>query len=195
MSCTYKYLANDVGYNCEIKPVAGTEARVLFVNINDIDKANSVISANNELVLTDIVLKANKTGVLFEAIEDENDGGFEMKDDKFGQFYEHVLNLKLLTPSAENRLEAKNIASGGGKYIAIIERKWKGVDSKDAFQVYGWQYGLKGSVHKYNTKENDGAELITLKTPAPYMESNPALQFLKNASYTDTLSAFDNKLA
>lgn len=190
LNCESKLTA-DIEKDCDNKPKGGIEVNVVLINMEDIDKATSTLDVTNDLLITNIGLKDNTSGYTIEGIKQAQGASFEMvkKEESF-DMYKHNFNGVILNPSIENKKSLSNIGAGG-RYVAVIEKKWKGTDQADAFEVLGWDSGLVISEMTWNSKEADGVIRFVLSNEDGYEESEMPRNVLET-DYATTKIAFDN---
>ena len=107
--------------------------------------------------------------------------------------YKHLFSGVLLNPSAANKAALKALSSSS-RYVIVVEKKWKGVDQADAFEVLGWKAGLKIASSVYDSKESDGVIKFELASADGYEEPDMTLNLLET-DYATTQTAFINKFA
>jgi len=182
----------DILFDCDNSSVAGLEVDVILVNSSDIDVTALTYSPTNKLVMTNFQLMPGKVGFTFQGVKQVNSSAWELVKKEMGpDKKKHIFNGVILNLSAANKLQLEQM-SEGGKYVAIVERKWKGALSADAFEVYGINSGLELNVATYNSKENDGTATIELSSTDGYEESKIPLTLL-HTDYATTKTAMDNK--
>lgn len=191
MACN-DLLTADILKNCAVKPVAGLEVDILLFNREDIDYGALTYDATNTThLLTALVLKSGKTGYLVEGIKQSNGAAWELVVKDYGNAYKHTISGVVLAPSADN-LKSLGEVLDGGSYVAVVERKWKGTDSDDAFVVLGLDAGVVASSANWNSKENDGIVLFELSSEDGFEEPKSKIVLLET-DYATTKTAFDNK--
>ena len=184
----------DILYDCDNSPLGGLETDVLLFNVEDIDISALTVDATNGDIVTNFQLLAGKTGFLLQGVKQINSVSSELVKKEFSSDkHKHVFNGVVLNVSAANKKQI-NIMSGGSKYIAIVDRKWKGVDNKEAFLILGLQSGLELLTATFNSNENDGVLQFSLESTDGFEE--PKLpNTLLETDYATTKAAFDNKFA
>lgn len=184
-------LAEDIQKDCDNKPKGGIEVNVVLINRTDIDYATSTLDPTNDLILTKLQLLSGKSGFVIEGIKQVQGAAFEgvIKESNFDAF-KHTFSGVLLNPSAANKKSLSAILSGSS-YVAVIEKKWKGADSLDAFEVLGFDSGLVNASSAWNTKEDDGVIKFDIASQDGYEEPKMPLNLLET-DYATTKTAFDN---
>ncbi|SOC79822.1 hypothetical protein SAMN06296241_1359 [Salinimicrobium sediminis] len=195
MGCYTDRLAADIANDCENLTIAGIESDILLIPHGDVDKTATTFDPTNPLLITDLVLKAGKTGFLLEGVKQTNGYNTEFVpgDDQTPDKSRHVIRGRILTPSAANRLQANKLGKGES-YMAVVNKKYKGAESKDAFLVLGWDAGMYLSSKTENSIENDGAILLELSSKDNMLEKDDP-KVLLETTYDTTLTAFNNKFA
>ena len=184
-------LSGDILADCENPMVGGLEVNVLLVNHSDIDKTACTFSSTNKTVLTNFQLKAGKTAYLLEGIKQINSLASELVVKETSQDkMKHTFSGMILNYSAANKAKLYDMI--GGLFAVIVELKWKGATGEDAFQIGGFESGMRLSVVNWSTKENDGNISFELSSVEGYEEPKPTLSILET-SYALTATAFGNK--
>ena len=191
LNCEEK-LAADIEKDCDNKPKGGIEVNVVIINMDDVDKSTSTTDAVDRI--TNLSTFSGTSGFSLEGIKQVNGASFELiKNEEGFDKYNHVFAGVILNPSAENKKSLSNIASGG-RYVVVIEKKWKGIDQDDAFEVLGWDTGMVISTVVWNTKEADGVIKFELASEAAFEEPEMTRNNLET-NYATTKVAFDAKYA
>ena len=187
-------LTNDILFDCDNSMVGGIEVDVLIFNHKDINKSAVTFSPTNKTVMTNFQLKATKTGYLFQGVKQVNALKFELVKKELGpDKFKHTFAGTVLNFSAENKERLMEL-SEGGKVAVMVELKWKGASSVDAFQLGGYDSGLELQVATWATNENDGTISIELSSSDGYEETKPVISVLET-DYATTATAFANKFA
>ena len=193
LNCEDK-LSADIEKNCDTKPIGGMEVNVVLIPFGDIDRTTSTLDATNDLLITSLSTLSGTQGYFVEGIKQAQGASFELvkKEDSFDAF-KHTFSGVVLSPSVANKKSLSEIASGS-KYVAVVEKKWKGVDQDDAFEVLGWDAGLVISEMTWNTKESDGIIKFVLSNEDGYEDPDMTRNLLET-DYATTKTAFNTKFA
>ena len=179
--------------DCDNKPKGGIEVGVIFYNFDDLDKANTTFDAN-DMIITNLATKSGTTGYLLDGIKQVNSASFELiKNEEGFDKYRHLFAGVILAPSAANKKRLDEIASGG-RFVVIIEKKWKGSSQADAFEILGYDAGLVISTVVWNTKESDGVIKFEVASEEGFEEPKMPLNILET-NYATTKTAFDGLFA
>ena len=193
LNCEEK-LAADIIKDCDNKPIGGIEVNAVLINFDDVDKASSTFDASNDLIITNLATSSGTAGFSLEGIKQVNGISFELvKNEEGFDKYKHVFAGVILSPSAANKKSVANIASGG-RYVVVIEKKFKGASQADAFEVLGFDNGLEISTMVYNSKEADGVIKFELASAEAFEEPEMTRNVLET-DYATTLTAFNAKFA
>lgn len=193
LNCELK-LSADIQKDCDNKPIGGIETNVVLINIDDIDRSASTFDVSNDLLITNLATASGTSGYTIEGVKQAMGASFEMvKKEETFDGYRHVFSGVILNPSVANKKSLSSIGDGG-RYVAVIEKKWKGVDQADAFEVLGWDSGLVISEMNWNTKEADGIIRFVLSSEEGYEEPQMTRNVLET-TYATTKTAFDNAFA
>jgi len=193
IDCTGALTAN-ITYDCANAPVGGIEQNVKLINQADIDYAATTFSSTNPALITSLVLKAGAQAYTLTGVKQTNGKSWELvKKDNAPDKFMHTFSGVILNPSAANKLQASALAQGS-RYIAVVEQKWKGANSADAFEVLGIRAGLEIATMTNNSAENDNTIVFTLASASGFEEPNMAATLLET-DYETTLLAFNNDFA
>ena len=188
--CTGKITASFV-LDCEYLPIAGLTTNAILINYDDIDRTATTIDPTNRLLMTNLQLKAGKTGYAFTGVKQTNAKNYALVPKDAGvDKYTHGFTGIVFNPSVENKLQVANL-SLGSKYVLAVEQLWKGEDNEDAFEVLGYFAGLMLAEATNNSTENDNAISLVMGSQEGYEE--PSLPHnLLETDYATTKTAFDN---
>lgn len=182
----------DFVLSCDDKAQGGLENDVLLINRSDVDYSAITYNATNKNIVTNFQLKSGKTGYLLQGVKQVNSTSFELVKQEFSfDTFKHMFNGVVLTPSSANKEQAEKLASGG-KYVVIVNRKYKGALNADAFEIYGLQSGLELETMTYNSKENNGVISFALASAEGEDETSLPKTLLET-DYDTTLTAFEAK--
>lgn len=174
-------------FDCADKPKKGLEgSKAVIINYDDIDLAGSTIAGE---IITDLVLKAGKVGLQAEWYKDlaSANSAFAPSTEDIDGFLHNFL-MRLSNSSAENAARANELKNG--RFIVVLQTKYKGVDNEEAFKVYGWKTGMKLTELVNNTNENSGASLFTLGTEEGDVEDYPYQIFLET-DFATSLATYE----
>jgi len=185
-------LTSDILFDCDNAMTGGMEVNVLLFNHKDIDKVATTFDPTNRTKMTNFALKATKTGYLLQGIKQVNALKFELVKKELGpDKFKHTFAGLILNLSSANKLRLLEM-SQGGLYAVMVELKWKGAASAEAFQIAGYDSGLELMVNTWSSNENDGNVSIELSSKEGYEETRPIVSVFET-SYTATATAFANK--
>ena len=193
MNCLTDKITADIAINCDHLAIAGIESDILLVAHEDIDWTATTYDATNSMIISDLVLKAGKTGFVLQGVKQTNgfNSEFVPGDDQTLDKHRHGIRGRILSPTAVN-IEQANKLTKGTPYVAVVNRKYKGVDSKDAFIFLGKDQGMYVSVMTINSNENDSAILIEMASKDGMLE-NDLPRIVLDTDYDTTVTAFANK--
>lgn len=194
MSCLTDTLAANIAVNCDYLSIAGIESDVVIIPKANIDRTASTFDAANRMLMTNLQCKSGTSGFKIEGIKQLQgyNQEFVPSDDSLDR-YRHVFEGVIMTPSAENRLQASKLAKGEA-YVVVINKKYKGENDEDAFVVLGWDSGLYVTALTENSRENDAAIRFTLSSKDISLEYD-AIRNLLQTDYATTLADFDTQFA
>ena len=189
-NCAPKVTA-DILFDCADKAKKGLDGgKAVIINWDDIDKAGSTEAA---AIITDLVLQSGTSGFAAEWFKDLSslNSNFSPSTEDIDGFIHNYL-CRLATTSAENAERARELAQG--RFILVVETKYKGALNVEAFKVLGWECGLKLSELVLNTLENSGSMLYTIATEEGDFEGYPYNLFLET-DYATSKATFDTLFA
>lgn len=191
-------LAVDIAKDCANPATAQLEQKVLLIPSSALPASGITITDN---LITGISTSSGTQGYLIEGLQQKtwtnHNNTFLNPQDGTAGFTHTIENIHIMNPSVETRHAIDDLASGGSTYFAIVERKWKGIDSEDAFLFFGLKFGLcipDGGIID-NSGENDGKIVITLQTPAGFKEPFLPAVFLDTDYDTTATAVWTNQLA
>ena len=194
MGCFTDTLAADITVNCDYLGIGGVEDDIVLIPHNDLDKTASTINATNRMLFDDFACKSTKTGFLLEGIKQVQGflSEFVLGSDTLDK-WRHVFDGVIASPTAANRLQASKLAKGE-PYVAVIRKRFKGLNGADEFLVLGWDAGVYITVMTENSREQEGMIKFTLSSKDESLEYDMVRNLLDTDNAT-TLTAFNNKFA
>ena len=187
-------LDSDFVLSCDDKARGGLENDILLFNRDDVDYSAITLDASNKTICSNFQLKSGKTGYLLQGVKQVNSTSWETVPQEFGfDTVKHIFNGVILTPNSANKEQAEKLNSGG-KYVIVVNRKYKGTNNADAFEIYGLSSGLGLESMTYNSKENNGIISFVLASLEGEDETGVPKTLLET-DYATTLLAFEAKFA
>lgn len=189
-NCAPKVTA-DMIFDCADKPKRGLDGgKAVIINWDDIDRAGSTEAL---AIITDLVTKSGTSGFAAEWFKDLASGNsaFAPSTEDIDGFLHNFL-CRIATSSAENAERARELSQG--RFVVVVETKYKGALQAEAFKVFGWECGVKLSEMTWNTLENSGAIPYTVATEEGDTESYPYNVFLET-DYATSKATFDTLFA
>ncbi|MFC6858789.1 hypothetical protein [Zunongwangia atlantica] len=186
MACINK-LSGDIEFDkCVDAPQAGVLDNAILINYDDIDFG---ASTSNGATITNLTLKSGATGYKLEWGKRLGSLASEFTPDAENlDGFSHSFLARLMTPSASTAERAAEIKEG--RFVVVIETKYKGVDQLDAFKVLGWKSGLELSEMTMNSGENASSITFTISTYEGEYEDYPYSIFLET-DYATSKASFD----
>ena len=187
--------------DCSNLPTANLEQKVLLIAASDLAASGITFDVTNpNSLITDIALTTAEVGFLVEGVMNKtwinNGNTFVNPADGTPGFIHMLSGIRILDPDHAMRDQINKLAVGGATVYAVVERKWKGTDSDDAFLFLGLKYGLvipDGGIID-NSNENDGTLVISLQTPEGFKEPYLPHVFLDTDYATTATAVWTNKL-
>lgn len=184
-------LTADMLFDCADKSKKGLDGgRAVAINWDDIDRA---ASTEADATISDLVLKSGTSGFAAEWFKDlaSANSAFSPNTEDVDGFLHNFL-CRIQNSSADNAQRAAELAQG--RFVFVVETKYKGAASAEAFKVLGWETGVKLSELTWNTLENSGAMLYTVATEEGDFETYPYNVFLET-DYATSKATFDSLFA
>lgn len=162
-------------YDCANKDVGGIEqVEILLVNRADIDYQNTVVErdpANGTHKISNLAIVTGAKVYSFEGIPAKSilNAGYSMNVGDYYDTVTHTVTIPVYN-QCESSLTTLNEFVNGAEVVAVIENKNKGTGNTCAFQIYGFDRGLKAGELTYNSNENNGIVLLPLSSREPDLE-------------------------
>lgn len=167
--------------DCTNPIVGGANDRIYLINKEDI----ASVSQSGYLV-TNITLNTGEYIYKYEGQNQSVDLRAALVRQRYAVVYDHEVIFKVFdnTPTVKEQIEAL----GRGVVVAIVERNFKGSDTKSSFEIFGLTSGLILNAAESNASDTDtqGAWNLTLVNSEFAKEPGPPLTFLYNNSLTQT---------
>ncbi len=189
-NCAPKLTA-DILQDCSVKTVKGLDGgKAVIINWEDIDKAASTVAG---ATISDLVTKSGTSGFSAEWFKDlaSANSSFSPSTEDVDGFLHNFL-CRIPNASADNAERARELAQG--RFVIVVETRFKGTDNEEAFKVLGWECGLKLSEMTWNTLENSASIPYTAATEDGDVESYPYNVFLET-DYATSKATFDTLFA
>ena len=139
-------LRGDAYYDCAVNPLRGIENRVLLINFKDIDRRRTYINSD-KTVIERLFLLYKKRGYLFEGKRGNFTG-----NQKYSNGYLHEVQIRIYNVNRENLKRIQEVTRG--RFVAIIETKNNTEDYREAFEVLGFDSGMRLTSMQRDYKES-----------------------------------------
>ena len=180
-------LVADLLVNCNNPILGGTRDNCWIFNFDDMQ--NALISRNvtNPQIIEGVTPPSGVVGFTVQGLNNSIMPKNELIKGKFLNSWKHEVNFKAfsLNPTIKAQIEI----IGKGKFVVIIENVYKGDTGEAAFEIYGLDSGLVGTVVQRDPSNADtqGAYDITLASSDQSREQHPPATFYLT-SYAATRS-------
>lgn len=175
--------------DCDNLPAGGTKAKCILYNYDDIESYTEV-----DGVITDINLKAGKSGYLFEGLANS----FQKSEDfsrsastGLGR-YKHKNSIIIYERAQDQKDNIKSL--GNGRFVGVLFNR--GTDN-DAIELAGKEVGLElqaGEIRNQYT--NDGFFVLNMATPEGDIENESApMQSIFITSHEATLTMLEGTIS
>lgn len=191
-ACDFK-LVSDIAGSCDKPQIQGVENTAYLANYDDIDFDSIVYDTDNKLIVQTLPLKSGKkaykcvipgktpfTGTQTEFVS----GTYRNK-------FKKTAKLVVLDSGPDVVRDIINPLANG-KFVFIMENKYKGKDDKNTFEIYGLEQGLsqsEGSQPKYSDDYDGGWDVTLVEDKAA-----SAGYFLFNKDIKTTRAALESML-
>lgn len=180
-------ISDDIKFDCDNPLQAGVRARLILLNLDDIDTVD--LNATNKLLLEDLTLKATKVGYEITGRENTITALAELIPAQ--ELFNHTVTAMGFNISAATKLNIQGMVSG--RFVAIVENVNRGLNGETAFEVFGLDAGLKLNVltRNNNDVESQGAFAFTFVNSDTSKEKFLPRTFYEGTSYATTKALVD----
>ena len=185
MNCA-KIAAGLTAADCGKMATSGTGTKVVLMNYDDIDKAQSTVSAG---VCTSLVLNENKQAYLFDSIDKATTGEATFAKGTYIDSYDHAVTLRIFVKDQTSKNFINSLTNA--RVVAIVENRATGTSGNTKYEVYGWDSGLKLSENAFTTDFADNV-VFTAKLAS---DENSKEGQLPLSYFASTLAATETALA
>jgi hypothetical protein len=176
--------------DCENLPSGGTRARLILVNIDDLQTDPSAFVENGTYKITDVNLLPGRSGYTFTGFRNDMKKSDEVVNPGIGlNQFNHQISWVIYERTQAQKNNIEKLARG--RFVAFAENKGR---DDDAIECLGKDVGLEivvGAIR--NSHENGGFFMINLKTPEGEFESK--LPQTVGTSYDNGQDILDNIVA
>lgn len=178
----------DITIDCDNPLQAGTKDRLILINFDDWQDATVTRNNSNNQIYQAIDLPSGTRAYLVEGINDSTLPKHSYVQGAFLGSFMHEVNYKVFSLGADIKelLEKKT----KGRFVAIVENKFKGNNGECAFEVYGADSGLIVTLLERDPGNADtqGAYDLTLASSEKSREAHlPATIFSTNYATTKAI--------
>lgn len=132
----------DILIDCDNPPSGGANDRLILFNFDDINtNATVTVDPSNSLLFTNIVLASGIRGYVFEGLNNSNEPRAALVKGRYVNGYDHEVIFKVFLNSPAAKLQLNKL--DGAKVVALIQNNHKGEDGNAAFEIYGYETGLR----------------------------------------------------
>ena len=156
--------------DCDNRDIGFVQERAILINYEHIDRALTTLDGVNPKIITDLVLTGANTGFVVEGIKTSNSALAEIVySNENHTKWRHSYGGRIYNLTAATRRQIDLIA--GGRFVAVLDKKWTGEDGESGFIVLGFGRGLELIEGSENTNENDGSFTFRLASVDEALES------------------------
>lgn len=176
---------------CDTPLQGGSEDKIVLFNWDEWKEFTISRNVDNPQVIEDIVMGSGVTGYLMEGKNNSVLPKTTYIKQRFSEVFDHELNYKIFTIDGETKSELEKKVKG--RFVAVVENKFKGTDGDSAFEIYGADAGLvvTALTRDPNSSDTQGAFDIILKTDEfskePHLPSS-----LFDTDYNTSKAVFDS---
>ncbi len=146
-------IASNIAFDCNTPLQSGTADRAWIINFNDIDSVT--YNATNKKIVEAITLSGSNVAYYIDGKNNSIAPKATMLDLTYVKPFDHMVNMKGfdISPDIKDQLDkAKD-----GRFVVIVENKFKGTAGNSAFEIYGLSVGLEMTVLE---RDPNNAELL-----------------------------------
>lgn len=175
MSCENTLSKNFIR-QCGYRPKAGLENTVWLVNVKEIDKAATQLSAS-KMSITSMVLTTGAKIYKAEGAGKFPQGTTELVKGDNGNGWKHGNTIRILYYSEDEREQLQKMIDDG-RFATIVEKKDTGLAGELTYDVLGFESGMAVQSVTWNSAENNGVVVVVLGTEEGEEESTDRKIFL-----------------
>ncbi len=168
-------------YDCENPIQAGVDQRLILMNLEDIDFANTIFDPTAPYIITTLALLPGKSAFSYEGIRRSLNPQYNVVQQAVSIGYSHQVDFSIfdISPESKENIEAMAVTPT----VAIVQNVNDVGNKNNFFEVYGLSRGLQMStgVRIPADSETAGAFTIQLIT-----EADGAKESKMPATYFDT---------
>jgi len=182
-------------YDCTQKDTGGIEqVEIVLINRSDIDLSSTTVNrdpSSGEHNISSFDLINGAVAYSFSGIQSKRilSASYTKQDGEFIDTVAHTVNIAIYN-QCEESLNTLNEFVNGAEVVAIVEQKSKGTNNECAFQIYGFDRGLKAGELTYNSNENNGIVLLPLSSREPDFEPYVPYKY-EETDYATTLTKIE----
>lgn len=200
MSTCAKISQHIVAAICGQQAMPGTEADVILLNYDEVDRE---LSSADDDVITALVMKALSKGYSFTSLDDANLGEFTIVKGTYQDRWQHDVTGRIFTKD-EAAKAFMNSLGKKARVIAIVKNREEGYVSQSAgtgkggtkYEVYGWDSGLEALEATGSTSiENGVVYQFKFGSPETSKEGSIPKSFYDGVSLASTEVALAALLA
>ena len=182
MACTQ--IASSILRNCDKPLVTGLEETIYLLPFDDVDKTLSTLDATNKQLLTNLVMKAAKTGYKVEGIQFSNDHDTALVKGKYVDAFEHNLMFRIFDISEVTKQWIMQLLNT--RVIVVIGNKVSSGNEAAKYEVLGWELGLElmEMTRNQNDADTKGGYVLKIACDDTNKEPKLPLTFFKTDAAT-----------
>jgi hypothetical protein len=183
-------LTANILVDCDNLPIGGLDADLLIVNYDDVDFGALTFDTTTKTLCTNFQLKTGKVGFKVEGFKQSSGKLYSLVvKENAPNKYNHGIRGAVFNPTAAVKQQLQ--ALGNGRFVAVVEQKWKGEDRESAFEILGLDSSLRITEMTNDSNANDNGVLFTLGSEPNFEE--PKIPYtLLMTDYATTKTAFTN---
>ena len=183
-------LRTSLDRSCSRKLPKKYKQEAVFININDIDRANSPVGEIGGATCAysvQMILKALKKGVNIKLPESGNAiKGFVNKSKTDNGRVQYLHQVQILMEGADEQTKCVMDKLDHGLYVVALQL------SDETVEIYGWEYGISTGDYTYDLTDGGGGSLIVLQSDERWQESMLPLVY-KAAANGDANADFNEQ--
>lgn len=186
-------LTAGIDLNCLVPLVGGNDDRLVLINKSDIVSIGR--NTVNPQIVESITLVASPAAkaYAFQGKNNSIDSKTDLVKTRYADNYNHEVVFRVFEDGPDVKLQIEALPKG--RFIAILQKNYRGTADKAAFEVRGLDIGLECTVLTKDDSDADtqGAYVITLSSPDTFKEPHlPANLYI--TSYAASKAVVDGLL-
>lgn len=179
-----------IANRCDKANLGGFKNRIILIPFADIDRS---ATTSPGMMVTSLVLKASKKAYAIEGLPKSNEAKAELTKGAFVNRWKHTVITRLFEDSVAAKQLGQQLVND--TVVVIMERNVAAGNEDMAFEIYGFECGLRISAATIDPNDADtkGAGMYTLESDESSLEPVAPRTYLVGTA-SATLTAIEAML-